>query len=75
MEGNSPFLNVATQQPALCSVSVSALTQLLGVKVVREERFQSGNGRCVFRIYKNKPVKTKTLRFQLEPDPPKAASA
>lgn len=39
VERNCPFLNVASRQPALCSVSVSVLTQLLGVRVVREESF------------------------------------
>lgn len=75
VEGNCPFLNVASQQPALCSVTVSALTRLLGVKVVREERFQSGHGRCVFHVYKNQPVKPGALKFQLEPEPAKTASA
>lgn len=68
VEGNCPFLNIASQQPVLCSVTVSALTRLLGVKVVREERFQSGNGRCVFHVYKNKPLKQKNPGFQLEPE-------
>jgi predicted ArsR family transcriptional regulator len=66
VEGNCPFLNVASQQPALCSVTVSMLTQLLGVKVVREERFQSGHGRCVFHIYKKQRVKNS--KFQMEPE-------
>jgi len=73
VEGNCPFLNVASQQPALCSVTVSTLTQLLGVKVVREERFQSGHGRCVFHVHKNTPIKPGTLKFQLEPELPKAS--
>ncbi|HVZ79806.1 MAG TPA: DNA-binding protein [bacterium] len=72
VEGNCPFLNVASRQPALCSVSVSVLTQLLGVKVVREERFQSGDGRCVFHVYKHKPVKNRPASFQLEPEAGKA---
>jgi len=63
------FLKVALQQPALCSVTVSILTQLLGVKVVRVERFQSGHGRCVFHIYKKQPVSAKNLKFQFEPKP------
>ncbi len=68
VEGNCPFLNVASQQPALCSVTVSMLTQLLGVKVIREERFQSGHGRCVFHIYKKHPVNIKNPKFQFEPE-------
>lgn len=67
VENNCPFLNVAAQQPALCSVTVSMLTRLLGAKVVREERFQSGNGRCVFRVIADKPVNPKNTRFQWEP--------
>ncbi len=67
VENNCPFLNVASQQPALCSVTVSMLARLLGVQVVREERFQSGNGRCVFHIYKNKPLGPKQKAFQWEP--------
>lgn len=67
VENNCPFLNVATQQPALCSVTVSMLTRLLGVQVVREERFQSGNGRCVFHVFADKPVNPKNSRFQWEP--------
>jgi hypothetical protein len=35
--------------------------------VVREERFQSGNGRCVFRVLADKPVNPKNFRFQWEP--------
>jgi predicted ArsR family transcriptional regulator len=50
IERNCPFLTVATRRPALCSVTVSALTRLLGAEVVREERFQAGDGRCAFRV-------------------------
>jgi predicted ArsR family transcriptional regulator len=67
IENNCPFLNVAAQQPALCSVTVSTLTRLLGVQVTREERFQSGNGRCVFRVHADKPVNPKNFKFQWEP--------
>ena len=48
IEHNCPFLNVATKRPALCSVTVSTLTRLLGYQVERKERFQNGDGRCVF---------------------------
>jgi predicted ArsR family transcriptional regulator len=50
IERNCPFLNVAMEHPALCSLSVSTLERLLGHPVTREEKFQSGHGRCVFRI-------------------------
>jgi predicted ArsR family transcriptional regulator len=68
IERNCPFLNVASRRPALCSVTVSALERLLGVSVVREERFQAGHGRCVFRVLPDKPVDTRRFRFALEPD-------
>lgn len=67
IERNCPFLNVAVKRPALCSVTVSTLERLLGVKVVREERFQSGHGRCVFRVLSDRPVDTRRFRFALEP--------
>ena len=66
IERNCPFINTAMRRPALCSVSVNALTQLLGVRVAREEKFQNGDGRCVFRIYGKEPVDPETWRFRLE---------
>lgn len=50
VEMNCPYLDVARRRPALCSVTVSVLRELLGRKVVRTERFQDGCGRCVFTI-------------------------
>ncbi|HYC88793.1 MAG TPA: DNA-binding protein [Thermoanaerobaculia bacterium] len=64
IERNCPFYNTAMNRPALCSVSVSALTRLLGVRVRREEKFQNGDGRCVFRVYANEPVTD--WQFELE---------
>ena len=64
IERNCPFYNTAMNRPALCSVSVNALTRLLGVRVQREEKFQNGDGRCVFRVYTNEPVTD--WRFTLE---------
>ena len=55
IERNCPFYNTAMRRPALCSVSVNALTRLLGVRVEREEKFQNGDGRCVFRIHSAEP--------------------
>lgn len=66
IERNCPFLNVASRRPALCSVTVSTLQRLLGVKVVREERFQSGHGRCAFRIFPHRPINVRRHRFTLE---------
>jgi predicted ArsR family transcriptional regulator len=66
IEHNCPFLNVATKRPALCSVTVASLTQLLGYKVERTERFQNGDGRCVFRILLDQPIDKKSYHFTLE---------
>ena len=64
VERNCPFLNTAMRRPALCSVSVNALTRLLGVRVARQEKFQNGDGRCVFHVFVNEPVTN--ARFALE---------
>jgi predicted ArsR family transcriptional regulator len=55
IERNCPFFNVAQKHPAICSVSVNTLERLLGCKVVREQRFQAGHGRCVFRVRPDEP--------------------
>jgi predicted ArsR family transcriptional regulator len=73
IERNCPFLNVAKRRPALCSVTVNTLQHLLGVKVVREERFQSGDGRCVFRVFPEQPIDQRRFRFTLESDTDAAA--
>lgn len=67
VERNCPFLNVALKRPRLCSVTVSTLTRLLGVRVVREERFQDGDRRCVFRVLADEPVDIHSVRFTPEP--------
>lgn len=56
IERNCPFLHVASERPALCSLTVSTLARLLGRRVVREERFQNGDGRCVFRVLSERLV-------------------
>jgi predicted ArsR family transcriptional regulator len=66
VERNCPFLNVASRRPALCSVTISTLSRLLGHVVTREKRFQNGDGRCVFRIHLNRPVNPDTFRFAFE---------
>jgi predicted ArsR family transcriptional regulator len=66
IERNCPFLNVAKRRPVLCSVTVSTLTRLLGYRVIREERFQNGDGRCVFRVLLNEPLKEGSIDFTLE---------
>ncbi|HEX6927899.1 MAG TPA: MarR family transcriptional regulator [Gammaproteobacteria bacterium] len=66
IEHNCPYLTAAQNEPRLCSVTVSTLKRLLGVDVERTERFQQGDGRCVFRIHEEKPV-PKNFRFDWEP--------
>jgi predicted ArsR family transcriptional regulator len=51
IERNCPYYNVAMARPALCSTSVNMMRRLLGVRVAREEQFQRGDGRCVFRVF------------------------
>jgi predicted ArsR family transcriptional regulator len=62
---NCPFLNVAQAHPAICSVSVNTLERLLGCRVVREQRFQAGDGRCVFRFRPQEP-RPRDAAFTLE---------
>lgn len=66
VERNCPFLNVARERPALCSLTVSVLTRLLGYRVVREKRFQAGDGCCSFRVLEDRPVDPERFRFELE---------
>ena len=66
IERNCPFYNTAMRRPALCSVSVNALTRLLGVRVEREEKFQNGDGRCVFHAHADEPVDPAAWKFALE---------
>jgi predicted ArsR family transcriptional regulator len=66
IERNCPFFNTAMRRPVLCSVSVNALSRLLGVRVMREEKFQDGAGRCVFRIYADEPIDPASAEFRLE---------
>lgn len=68
IERNCPFLQVALDQPAICSTTVSALRRLTGCEVVREYRFQDGEGRCEFRVLSRQPL-TDPPRFA--PEPPK----
>jgi predicted ArsR family transcriptional regulator len=50
IERDCPFFNVANRRPALCRVTEGTLSRLLGRDVIREEKFQEGHGRCVFRV-------------------------
>ncbi|HEV2110616.1 MAG TPA: DeoR family transcriptional regulator [Gammaproteobacteria bacterium] len=69
VERNCPYLTVAMRRPQLCSVTLCTLTRLLGVRVVREERFQDGDRRCVFRVLEDSPVDVTMFGFELEPQP------
>ena len=66
IERNCPFLNVAMEHPALCSLSVSTLERLLGHPVAREEKFQTGHGRCVFRIRLGETARESPFRLESE---------
>jgi predicted ArsR family transcriptional regulator len=66
VEHNCPFLNVALERPVLCSMTVSLLSRLLGFEVVREEKFQSGDGRCAFRVLTDRPRAPDAPTFQRE---------
>ncbi len=65
-ERNCPFLNIAIRRPMICSISVNALTRILGYRVVREEKFQLGDGRCVFRVMEDQPIDPDTWEFRVE---------
>ena len=66
VEHNCPFLNAAQQRPALCSITVNALTRLLGFRVYRHRKFQNGDGCCEFRVLTDQPVDAKHHAFALE---------
>lgn len=71
IERNCPFLDVALERPAFCSTTVSTLRRLTGCEVVRERRFQDGDGRCEFhvRTAESSPERA-AVRF--EPEPPRS---
>lgn len=65
IEHNCPYLTAAMHEPRLCSLTISTMKRLLGVDVERTERFQQGDGRCVFRIRRQHPVAA-DFRFDWE---------
>lgn len=71
VERNCPFMNVASQRPALCSMTVSVLSRLTGHQVERINSFQAGHGRCEFRVRRDRPVDS-GFRFAFEDSSPKA---
>jgi predicted ArsR family transcriptional regulator len=68
IERNCPYLNFAMERPDICSTTVSTLRRLTGCEVVRERRFQDGDGRCEFhvRTAQTSPDR-KRVRFEKEP--------
>ena len=68
IERNCPYLRFAMERPAICSTTVSTLRRLTGCEVVRERRFQDGDGRCEFhvRTAQASPDR-KEVRFEIEP--------
>lgn len=66
VERNCPYLNVASRRPALCSLTVSVLSRLLGHRVTRVRRFQDGDGRCVFRVHVDRPLESREFQFESE---------
>lgn len=67
VEMNCPYLEVAKRRPALCSVTVSVLRRLLGRQVVRTERFQDGDGRCVFKVLGAEVAGDRLFEWEEEP--------
>ena len=68
VEMNCPYLEVAKRRPALCSVTVSVLRRLLQRDVVRTERFQAGDGRCVFTVLDRRLESVSDALFAWEPE-------
>lgn len=64
VEHNCPFLGVVEQRPELCSVTTNVLRRTLGCEVVREKRFQQGDGCCVFRVLHDRPLANSDFRFE-----------
>jgi predicted ArsR family transcriptional regulator len=71
IERNCPYLQFARERPLFCSTSVSTLRRVTGLEVIREERFQDGDGRCVFQIHRDAPITDARRRRRFEPEPPK----
>ena len=67
VQQNCPFLNAALERPEICAVTTNTLSRLLGRQVVREDRFQAGDGRCCFRILADPP--RDDGKFRPEPAP------
>lgn len=68
IERNCPYLNVAMERPDICSTTISTLRRLTGCEVVRERRFQDGDGLCEFHVRtRQASPDRKQVRFEIEP--------
>lgn len=68
VERNCPYLTVALERPDICSTTISTLRRLTGCEVVRERRFQDGDGRCEFHVRTAQySPERKQVRFEKEP--------
>ena len=68
IERNCPYLHFAMERPEICSTTVSTLRRLSGCEVVRERRFQDGDGRCEFHVRTAQASpERKAVRFEKEP--------
>lgn len=63
IENNCPLLKIARTHPMICSISTNTLAKTFGKKVVRVEKFQNNDGRCVFVV-----MDEQYEGFQLEAD-------
>lgn len=73
IERNCPFLDIALEQPAICSTTVSVMRRVLACEVVRERRFQDGDGRCEFHVLARRRLEDPP-RFAFEPRKDAAAA-
>ena len=68
VERNCPYLTLAMERPDICSTTVSTLRRVTGCEVVRERRFQDGDGRCEFHVRTaTASPDRKQVRFEREP--------
>ncbi len=72
IERNCPYLNVALERPDICSTTISTLRRLTGCEVVRERRFQDGDGRCEFHV-RTAQASPERKRVRFEKEPPRTS--
>ena len=74
IERNCPYLKFAMERPDICSTTVSTLRRVTGCEVVRERRFQDGDGRCEFHVRTTQPSPDRK-RIRFEKEPPRTSKA